>query len=88
MGDCLDKYGRRLDGGHGPLGRTTVQPEFLDFRWKSFLLESRVRTVAGTLQVISIQGFARPDHGDERPDSWSSTRNFHICWTRVRIMAD
>jgi len=26
--------------------------------------------------------------GDDRPDSWSSTRNFHICWTRVRTMAD
>jgi hypothetical protein len=32
MGDCFDKYGRRPDGGHGPSGRTTMQPEFQDFR--------------------------------------------------------
>jgi hypothetical protein len=24
--------------------------------------------------------------GDERPDSWTSTRNFHICYVRVRTM--
>jgi len=24
--------------------------------------------------------------GDERPDSWTSTRNFHICYARVRTM--
>jgi hypothetical protein len=45
MGDCFDKARRRPDGGHGLSGWTTVQPEFLDFQWKSFLFESRVRTV-------------------------------------------
>jgi hypothetical protein len=24
--------------------------------------------------------------GDERPDGWTSTRNFHICYARVRTM--
>jgi hypothetical protein len=24
--------------------------------------------------------------GDERPDGWTSTRNFHICYARVQIM--
>jgi hypothetical protein len=24
--------------------------------------------------------------GDERPDDWTSTRNFNICYTRVRTM--
>jgi hypothetical protein len=24
--------------------------------------------------------------GDERPDSWTSTRNFHICYARVQTM--
>jgi len=45
MGDYLDKAGRRPDGGHGPSGRATLRPEFWDFCWKSFLFESRIRTV-------------------------------------------
>jgi hypothetical protein len=32
MGDCLDKAGRRPDGGHGPFRRTTVRQKFRDFR--------------------------------------------------------
>jgi len=45
MGDCFDKAGLRQDGGQGPFGRTTVRPEFWDFRWKSLMFESRLRTV-------------------------------------------
>jgi len=45
MGDCSNMYGRCSDGRHGPSGRTTVRPEFWDFRWKSFLFESHVWTV-------------------------------------------
>jgi len=54
--------GRRLDGGHGPSGRTTVRQDFLEnFAGKSFLFKSLVRTVwhivwtvARPLQVISL----------------------------------
>jgi len=95
MGDCFDKYGHRPDSGHGPSGRTTVRPEFWDFRWKSFLFESRVRTVRHCCpngRTSAASNFHIRLHtsrlGDGRPDGWSSTRNFHICWPRVRTMAD
>jgi len=45
MSVWLDKAGPRPDGGHGPSGGTTVWPKFQKFRWKSFLFESRVRTI-------------------------------------------
>jgi hypothetical protein len=62
---------RRSDGGHGPSGRTTVRQDFLKIsrrnlsciRTSSGRDGSIVRTVARPLQVISITGFARPDHG-------------------------
>jgi hypothetical protein len=34
MGECCDKYGLRLDGGHGLSRRTTVRPEFSRFSLK------------------------------------------------------
>jgi hypothetical protein len=42
MSVWLDKTGCRPEGGHRSSGRTTVRSKF---RWKSFLFESRVRTV-------------------------------------------
>jgi hypothetical protein len=36
MGDCYNMYGRHLDGGHGPSGRTTVRQNFLRFSLKIF----------------------------------------------------
>jgi hypothetical protein len=61
----------RLDGGPWPSGRTTVQQDFLKFSWRNLSCirtssgrdGSIVRTDARLLQVISIIGFARPDHG-------------------------
>jgi hypothetical protein len=46
MGDCSDICGFRPDGGHEPFGQTTMRQIFLKhFTEKSFLFESRVRTV-------------------------------------------
>jgi len=45
MSVWLDKIGRSPDGGHRPFRWTTMRPKFWKFRWKSFLFESRVRTV-------------------------------------------
>jgi hypothetical protein len=56
------------------------------FKSRVWTKDTVVRTVAHPLQVISIQGFARPDHGDERPDGWTSTLNFHICYACVQTM--
>jgi hypothetical protein len=65
-----------------------------DFRWKSFLFKSRVRTVRhyrpdGRMSAAS-NFHIRLSHvrtkGDGRPDGWSSTPNFHICVARVRTM--
>jgi len=51
-----------------------------------------VQTVAHPLQVMSLEGFVSPDHGDERPDGYSSTLNFHICnayvWTMIGSRPD
>jgi len=63
--------GRRPDGGHGPSGQKNCATGFSEnFAEKSFLFKSRVRTgwhivwtVARLLQVISLYGFAHPDHG-------------------------
>lgn len=96
MGDCFDKYGRRLDGGHEPFRETAVQPKFWDFRWKSFMFESRVRTVRhchpDSRMSVASNFFTKASRvrtmGKGCPDSWSSTRNFHICWTRMQTMAD
>jgi hypothetical protein len=68
MSVWLDKTGNRPDGGHGLFGRTTVRPKFKKFRWKSFLFESRVRTVLPCLL-------------DGRT---SAASNFHIEASRVR----
>jgi hypothetical protein len=38
MGDCINMYGRRPDG-------QLCDQNFWDFRWKSFLFETRIRTV-------------------------------------------
>jgi len=54
MGDYCDMYGGRPDGELEAFGRKAVRQNFWDFRWKSFQFESRVRTVARPLQVISI----------------------------------
>jgi hypothetical protein len=63
--------GSRPDGGPWPSGRTTVRQDFLKFsqrnlsciRTSSGQDGSIFRTDARPLQVISITGFARPDHG-------------------------
>jgi hypothetical protein len=62
--------GRRLDGEPWTSGRTTVRQDFPKFsrrnlsciRTSSGRDGSIVRTDARPLQVISITGFARPDH--------------------------
>jgi hypothetical protein len=68
MSVWLDKTRHRLDGNHGPSGRTTVRPKFQKFRWKSFLFESRIQTVLP----------CRPD------GCTSLASNFHIEASRVR----
>jgi hypothetical protein len=68
--------GGRPDGGPWPPGRTTVRQDFPKFSWINLSCirtssgrdGSIVRTDARPLQVISITGFARPDHGQERLD--------------------
>jgi hypothetical protein len=63
--------GTRPDGGPWPSGRATVRQDFLRFlrrnlsciRTSSGRDGSIVWTNARPLQVISITGFARPDHG-------------------------
>jgi hypothetical protein len=63
--------GSRSDGGPWPSGRTTVRQDFSRFLRRNL---SCIRTSSGRdgsiawtnarpLQVISITGFARPDHG-------------------------
>jgi hypothetical protein len=79
----------RQDGGHGPSGRTTVQPDFLKIllrnlsciRTSSGQVGLIVRTVARPLQVISITGFARPDHGGGASEQLNFNRQFpyHMC---------
>jgi hypothetical protein len=62
--------GSRPDGGPWPSGRTTVRQDFPKISWKNL---SFIRTSSGRdgsivprpLQVISITGFTRPDHGAE-----------------------
>jgi hypothetical protein len=71
MGVRQNKPRRCPDGGHGPSGQTTVRQDFLKIsrRNLSCIRTSSgrdgliVQTVARPLQVISITGFARPDHG-------------------------
>jgi hypothetical protein len=61
----------RPDGGPWPSGRTTVRQDFPKFLWRnlSYIRTSSgrdgliVRTDARPLQVISIKGFARLNHG-------------------------
>jgi hypothetical protein len=63
--------GSHPDGGPWPSGRTTVRQDFLIFlrrnisciRTSSRRDGSIVRTDVRLLQVISITGFAGPDHG-------------------------
>jgi hypothetical protein len=63
--------GSRLDGGSWPHGKICLRQDFLKFsrrnlsciRTSSGWDGSIVRTDARLLQVISITGFARPDHG-------------------------
>jgi hypothetical protein len=68
MSVWLDKTGCRLDGGQRPFGRTTVLPKLQKFSWRSFLFESRVRTVMP----------CRPD------GRTLAASNFHIETSRVR----
>jgi hypothetical protein len=68
MSIWLDKTGRRPDGGHRPSGLTTVRTNFQKFRWRSFLFESRVRTVMS----------CRPD------GHMFTASNFHIKSLRIR----
>jgi hypothetical protein len=71
MGIRKNMSGSRLDGEPWPSGRTTVRQDFLKFsrrnlsciRTSSERDDSIVRTDARPLQVISITGFACPDHG-------------------------
>jgi hypothetical protein len=59
------------DGGPWPSRRTTVRQDFPKFWWRNLSCirtssgrdGSIVRTDARPLQVISITGFYRPDHG-------------------------
>jgi hypothetical protein len=63
--------GSRLDGGLWSSGRTTVRQDFPRFLQRNLSCirtsfgrdGSIVRTDVRPLQVISITGFARPDHG-------------------------
>jgi hypothetical protein len=71
MGVRQNMSGGRIDGEPWPSGRTTVRQDFLKFSWRnlscirtSFERDgSIVRTDARPLQLISITGFALPDHG-------------------------
>jgi hypothetical protein len=71
MGVRQNLPGSRPDGGPWPFGRTTVRQDFLKFsrrnlfciRTSSGRYGSIFRTDARPLQVISITGFRRPDHG-------------------------
>jgi hypothetical protein len=71
MGVRQNMSGSRPDGKPWPSGRTTVRQDFPKFsrrnlsciRTSSGRDGSIVRTDARPLQVISITGFARPDHG-------------------------
>jgi hypothetical protein len=71
MGVRQNMPGSRPDGEPWPSGRTTVQQDFLKFSRRNLSCirtsygrdGSIVRTHARLLQVISITGFARPDHG-------------------------
>jgi hypothetical protein len=71
MGVRQNMPGSRLDGGPWPSGRTTVGQDFSKFsrrnlsciRTSSGQDGSIVQTDARPLQVISITGFAHPDHG-------------------------
>jgi hypothetical protein len=71
MGVRQNMPGSRLDGGPWPSKRTTVRKDFPKFsrrnlsciRTSSGRDGSIVWTDARPLQVISITGFARPDHG-------------------------
>jgi hypothetical protein len=71
MGVRQNIPGGRPGGEPWPSGRTTVRQDFLKFSRRNIscirTLSGRdgsiVRTDARPLQVISITGFARPDHG-------------------------
>jgi hypothetical protein len=71
MGVRKNLPGSRPDGGPWPSGRTTVRQDFSKslrrnlscIRTSSRRDGSIVRTDARSLQVISITGFVRPDHG-------------------------
>jgi hypothetical protein len=71
MGVRQNLPGSRSDGGPWPSGRTTVRHDFLKMSQRNLSCirtSSRrdgliVRTDARLLQVISITGLARSDHG-------------------------
>jgi hypothetical protein len=87
MGDCSEIYGCRPNG-------QLCDQNFWYFCWKSFLFESRVRTVRHCCpdgRTFAASNFhirlsCVRTKGDGRPDGWSSTRNFHIYCARVRTM--
>jgi hypothetical protein len=71
MGVRQNFPGSHSDGGPWPSGRTTVRQDFLKISRRNLSCirtsygrdGSIVRTDARLLQVISITGFASPDHG-------------------------
>jgi hypothetical protein len=71
MGVRQNMPGSRPDGGPWPFGWTTVRQDFLKFSRRNLSCirtsfgrdGSIVRTDARPLQVISITGFGRLDHG-------------------------
>jgi hypothetical protein len=79
--------------GH-PDGQLCDKIFLKNFAGKSFLFKSLVRTgwhivriVVHPLQVIPYNASRVRTMGDERPNGYSSTRNFHICNARVRTMS-
>jgi hypothetical protein len=91
MGVRQNMPGSHPDGGPWPSGRTTVRQDFLKFsqrnlsciRTSSGRDGSIVRMDARPLQVISIIGFARPDHG-ARASGWLNFKTQFPYLMRVR----
>jgi hypothetical protein len=90
MGDYWNICGCRPDGGHGRPDGQLCDKIFWKFRWKSFLFkncvwteDTVVWTMARLLQVISIQGLARPDH--DRQSSGRVYLNCDSCLKETRV---
>jgi hypothetical protein len=93
MGIRQNIPGGRPDGEPWPSGRTTVRQDFLKFsrrnlsciRTSSGRDGSIVRTDASPLQVISIKGFARPDHGARASGRLNFNKQFKYL---MRVLLD